>query len=73
MANSRTSVLQSRVKLAAGAIALLVLVLFVAFNFEEVEIDLILFSPSIRLGFALLFTALLGFLVGFFFPQRFRQ
>lgn len=64
--------LRSQIKLAGMGLALLILVLFVAFNFDEVEIDLLVAKTNIRLAFALIFTALMGFVIGYFAPRRLR-
>jgi uncharacterized integral membrane protein len=56
-------------RLIVAAVILAVLLLFVALNSEEVEIDILVASTDIRLGFALLFAGALGFLVGFLVPR----
>ncbi len=69
MSNQTTSS-NSQIKVVGIGVALVVLVLFIALNFDEVEINMLLFTQTIRLGFGLIFTALLGFLVGYFVPRR---
>jgi uncharacterized integral membrane protein len=69
MANNRLGT-RTQIRLAGGAVALVILILFVAFNFDAVTVDLLIASASVRLGFALLFTAVLGFLVGYVIPKR---
>jgi uncharacterized integral membrane protein len=56
-------------RLVAIIVALGVLALFTALNFDEVEVDMLVAKQDIRLGFALIFSALLGFLVGYFAPR----
>jgi uncharacterized integral membrane protein len=60
----------TQLRLVGAAIALAILILFIAFNFDEVTVDLLVTSASVRLGFALIFTALLGFLAGYIMPKR---
>jgi uncharacterized integral membrane protein len=62
--------LGSKIKLGAMGLASLVLLAFIALNFDKVEVDLILGSLHIQLAFALILAALLGFVIGYFFPKR---
>jgi uncharacterized integral membrane protein len=45
------------------------LALFIVLNSEKVEIDMLLASTDIRLGWALLLAGALGFLAGLLFPR----
>jgi uncharacterized integral membrane protein len=65
--------LGSQIRLAGTVLALLVLVVFIALNFSAVEVDLMIAETKIRLAFALLFAALMGFVVGYFIPKGHRQ
>ena len=57
-------------RLVLWAAALALLVLFIAENFLLVEIRLIVTRVETRLAWALIIAALLGFLVGYFWPRR---
>ena len=57
-------------RLALWAAALTLLVLFIAENFLPVEIRLIVTRVETRLAWALIIAALLGFLIGYFWPRR---
>jgi uncharacterized integral membrane protein len=57
--------LGSQVKLVGILLALVILVVFIALNFDKVDVDLLVTSQDVQLGFALLVSALLGFVVGF--------
>jgi uncharacterized integral membrane protein len=70
MANNKSSDLGSRLKLIAMAIALGVLILFIALNFDEVEVNLLVAQMDMRLAFALILSGLLGFIAGYFAPRR---
>ena len=70
MTNESRRDLGSTIKLAATLLALVVLVLFIALNFDEVQIDILVATQTMRLAFALIFAAALGFLVGYFAPRR---
>lgn len=52
-----------RIGLAGSAIALLIL--FVGVNFQSVHLDFVVAETEMRLAFALILAALLGFLLGF--------
>jgi uncharacterized integral membrane protein len=54
-------------------IALAILLLFMALNSQEVEVDLILGSATMPLIFALLIAAVLGALVGWAAPRLMRH
>jgi uncharacterized integral membrane protein len=56
-------------RLIVAAVVLGLVLLFVALNSEEVEIDLLVADTDIRLGWALLLTGALGFLAGLIFPR----
>ena len=58
---SRTN---QRVAIGLSVLALVVLALFVGFNFQEVEIDFVVITADVQLAFALILAALLGFLAG---------
>ena len=64
--------LGSQLRLAGTGLALLVLVVFIALNFSEIEVDLMIAETKIRLAFALLFAALMCFVVGYFIPKGHR-
>lgn len=51
-------------RLVALAVVMVLLVLFVAENFVVVEVRLLLWRGEVRLAWALLLAALLGFLIG---------
>jgi uncharacterized integral membrane protein len=70
MASNKPPRTRSQLKLIGTAIALLVLMLFVALNFGEVQVNLLVGKQNIQLAFALIFSALLGFLLGYFAPRR---
>lgn len=59
-------------RLIGPGIVLGILLLFVLLNNDKVEVNLLVFSPEMRLGFALLIAAGLGFVAGLLFP-RFRR
>ncbi len=61
-----------RGRLIGAGIVLAILLLFVLLNNDKVEVNLLIISPEMRLGFALLIAAALGFLAGLLFP-RFRR
>jgi uncharacterized integral membrane protein len=69
MGEQRTRNFGHQARLVAIIGALVVLALFIALNFDEVEVDMLVAKQDIRLGFALIFSALLGFLVGYFAPR----
>jgi uncharacterized integral membrane protein len=69
MGEQRTRDFGHQARLVALIVALGVLALFTALNFDEVEIDMLIATQNIRLSFALIFSALLGFLVGYFAPR----
>ena len=60
---------RSQVKLVASVLALALLVIFIALNFEKVDVDLLVGTQNIQLAFALILAALLGFIVGYFAPR----
>lgn len=70
--NQRRS-LGSQIRLAGTVLAVLILVVFIALNFSEVEVNLLIADTKIRLAFALLFAALMGFVLGYFIPKSHRQ
>lgn len=56
-------------RLILWAMALILLVLFIAENFLTVEVRLILGRVETRLAWALIIAAVLGFLTGYFWPR----
>jgi uncharacterized integral membrane protein len=54
------------IRLAVGAVALGLLAAFVAENFSEVEVRLLITTERIRLAWALLIASGLGFVIGYF-------
>ena len=56
-------------RLVAWALALALLVLFVAENFEVVEVRLIVWRTEARLAWALLIAGALGFVLGLLLPR----
>ena len=56
-------------RLVLWAIALGLLVLFIAENFLTVEVRLIVARIETRLAWALIIAAVLGFLTGYFWPH----
>ena len=56
-------------RLIGMLIALAVLVLFVALNFAEVRVDLLIVEAQMPLAFALILAALMGFVAGYFAPR----
>lgn len=58
------------VRTVVSLVALLLLVVFVAVNFETVTVDLLVARAEVRLGFALIFAALLGLVAGWAIPRR---
>jgi len=59
-------------RLIGPGIALGVLAVFILLNFDDVEVSLLVISPEMPLGLALLIAAGLGFVAGLLFP-RFRR
>ena len=72
MADHARRDLGSQVRLVGMLLAVLVLVLFIALNFSEVRVDVLIATTDVRLAFALLFAALMGFIAGYFAPRRVR-
>jgi uncharacterized integral membrane protein len=60
-----------RGRLIGAGVVIGVILLFVALNSEEVNVDLLVVDADIRLGWALLLVGALGFVAGLLFP-RFR-
>ena len=60
---------RSQAKLVASVLALAILVIFIALNFEKVDVDLVVGTQNIQLAFALIFAAVLGFVAGYFAPR----
>ena len=60
-------------RLIVPGIVLGVLALFILLNFEDVEVSLLVISPEMPLGLALLIAAGLGFVAGLLFPRFRRQ
>ena len=60
---------RSQGKLVASALALGILLIFIALNFEKVDVDLVIGTQNIQLAFALIFAAVLGFIAGYFAPR----
>ena len=69
MATNRPMSLASKLKLGGVVIAAVVLVAFIALNFADVEVDLVIAQANTKLAFALIFTGLLGFVIGYFAPR----
>jgi uncharacterized integral membrane protein len=65
--------LGDKIKLGALAVALVLLVLFFALNFEKVEVDLLVVQPELPLAFALVLAALLGLVLGVLRPRGRRR
>ena len=59
-------------RLIGPGIVLGILLLFILLNFDDVEVSLLVISPEMPLGLALLIAAGLGFVAGLLFP-RFRR
>jgi uncharacterized integral membrane protein len=59
-------------RLIGPGIVLGILLLFIVLNSDDVEVSLLVISPEMPLGLALLIAAGLGFLAGLLFP-RFRR
>jgi uncharacterized integral membrane protein len=70
MATTQSSSWGSKAKLGGSVLALALLVIFIALNFEKVDVDLLVGTQNIQLSFALIFAALLGFILGYFAPRR---
>lgn len=60
------------VRLIVIVVALLLLALFIWRNDNEVKIEFVLFDVTTRVAWAIVISALLGFVVGLFLP-RFRR
>lgn len=72
MAEHERRDLFSQVRLFGMLLALLVLALFIALNFSEVRVDFLIATAEVRLAFALIFAAFMGFIAGYFAPRRVR-
>ena len=70
MATSQPRDWRSKVKLAGSVLALALLVIFIAMNFEKVDVDLLVGTQNVQLAFALIIAALLGLVIGYFAPRR---
>jgi uncharacterized integral membrane protein len=70
MATTPKRSLGSRLKLAGSLLALALLVVFIALNFEKVDVDLLIGTQNIQLAFALIIAAVLGAILGYFAPRR---
>jgi uncharacterized integral membrane protein len=70
MATSQPRDWRSKVKLAGSVLALALLVIFIALNFEKVDVDLLVGTQNVQLAFALIIAALLGLVIGYFAPRR---
>jgi uncharacterized integral membrane protein len=65
LTQSPTSNTRTRnLKIGSMVAALVILVLFIALNFQSIEVEFLIFQASIRLAFALILTAVLGFIIG---------
>ena len=73
MATGRRRSVGSQIRLAAAIVALVLLIVFVALNFAEVEVELLIAQVNLPLAFALISTGLLGFVVGYFAPKGHRD
>jgi uncharacterized integral membrane protein len=69
MTTSQTRDWRSQVKRIASILAIVLLVIFIALNFEKVDVDFLVATQNIQLAFALIFAALLGFVAGYFSPR----
>ena len=69
MAMNQSRSLGSQIRLGATLIALALLVIFVALNFAEVQVELLIAQVNLPLAFALIFAGSLGFIVGYFVPK----
>jgi uncharacterized integral membrane protein len=69
MTTSQQQDWRSQGKLVASALALAILVIFIALNFEKVDVDLVVGTQNIQLAFALIIAAVLGFIAGYFAPR----
>lgn len=58
-------------KLGALVLVASLLVLFIALNFQNVEVNLLVTKQDIRLALALILAALLGLLAGLLTPRRY--
>ena len=70
MAANQQGDLGSKIRLGAIVVVLVILIVFIAVNFDEVDIDLLVAQPSLPLAFALIIAAVLGFGAGYFAPHR---
>ena len=70
MEASQQRSLGTQLKLAGSVLALVLLVIFIALNFEKVDVDLLIGTQNIQLAFALIVAAVLGFIAGYFAPRR---
>ena len=79
MPGKETEAIERRVRrdwtarLVTFALVLVLLVAFIAQNFETVEVRVLLFEAEMRLAYALLLAAALGFGVGLLFPRLRRR
>lgn len=55
---------KERITAGLALVALVVLIVFIAVNFREVEIDFVITQANVKLAFALMLAAILGFLAG---------
>ncbi len=69
MSNAPQQSSQWRVRLIVFAIIVLVLVVFIAQNWETVEVRLIIGRTETRLAWALIVAALLGYAAGWLTPK----
>lgn len=67
---SEPGFLQRHALILGSALTLLViLILFIVLNDEEVKVDLIVAKAELRLAWALLIAAAVGFLIGYILPR----
>ncbi|HEV2109392.1 MAG TPA: hypothetical protein VGR16_14115 [Thermomicrobiales bacterium] len=60
--------IMEQIRLTVLGLILLSLLLFIIFNFDRVEVQLLFWEPRLRLAWALLGAAFLGFLFGLLLP-----
>lgn len=70
MSTTQRRSVASQIKLASVFVALVLLVLFIALNFGDTEVELVITQVKTKLAFALIFAGLLGFVIGYFAPKR---
>ena len=69
MATSQSGDFRPKAKLVVSITAVVLLVIFIALNFEKVDVNLLVGTLNIQLAFALILSALLGLVAGYFAPR----